>query len=110
MNKDNYELLKIKLEKVENVVKVKDDITLEKYISLHEDDYKQPMIFSNIDNPPLDYSIHENNKYRTVRDKATDAFVNLMKSLGDIEISRTGVSAMSRGYKTETKIINKIFE
>ena len=39
-----------------------------------------------------------------------DAFVNLMKSLGDIEISRTGVSAMSRGDKTETKIINKIFE
>ena len=39
-----------------------------------------------------------------------DAFVNLMKSLGDIEISRTGVSAMSRGYETETKIINKIFE
>jgi acetolactate synthase small subunit len=33
-----------------------------------------------------------------------------MKSLGDIEISRTGVSAMSRGDKTETKIINKIFE
>ena len=39
-----------------------------------------------------------------------DAFVSLMKSLGDIEISRTGVSAMSRGYETETKIINKIFE
>ena len=39
-----------------------------------------------------------------------DAFVNLMKSLGDIEISRTGVSAMSRGYETETKIINKIFD
>ena len=39
-----------------------------------------------------------------------DAFVNLMKSLGDIEISRTGVSAMSRGHETETKIINNIFD
>ena len=39
-----------------------------------------------------------------------DAFVNLMRSLGDIEISRTGVSAMSRGHETETKIIDKIFD
>jgi acetolactate synthase small subunit len=31
-----------------------------------------------------------------------------MKSLGDIEISRTGVSAISRGNKTETKILEQI--
>ena len=32
-----------------------------------------------------------------------DAFVNLMKSLGDTEISRTGVSALSRGIKLKLK-------
>ncbi|MDC0531331.1 acetolactate synthase small subunit [Alphaproteobacteria bacterium] len=37
-----------------------------------------------------------------------DAFIGLMKSLGDIEISRTGVSAISRGNKTETKILEQI--
>ena len=37
-----------------------------------------------------------------------DAFVSLMRSLGDTEISRTGVSALSRGYKTETELLNKI--
>ena len=37
-----------------------------------------------------------------------DAFVNLMKSLGDTEISRTGVSALSRGYETETELLKKI--
>ena len=37
-----------------------------------------------------------------------DAFVGLMQSLGDIEISRTGVSAISRGSKTETKILEKL--
>ena len=31
------------------------------------------------------------------------AFLDLMRSLGDTEISRTGVSAISRGEKTETK-------
>ena len=37
-----------------------------------------------------------------------DAFVSLMTSLGDTEISRTGVSALSRGSKTETEILKKI--
>ncbi len=37
-----------------------------------------------------------------------DAFVNLMKSLGDTEISRTGVSALSRGSKTETNLLKNI--
>ena len=37
-----------------------------------------------------------------------DAFVGLMQSLGDIEISRTGVSAISRGSETETKILEKL--
>ncbi len=37
-----------------------------------------------------------------------DAFVNLMKSLGDTEISRTGVSALSRGFNTETKLLKEI--
>ena len=37
-----------------------------------------------------------------------DAFVSLMRSLGDTEISRTGVSALSRGYQTETELLNKI--
>jgi acetolactate synthase small subunit len=31
-----------------------------------------------------------------------------MQSLGDIEISRTGVSAISRGSKTETKTLEKL--
>ena len=77
MNEENYELFKIKLDKVNNSINVKDDITLEKYISLHKDDYKQPMINSNVDNTPLNYSISGNTKYRVVRDQATDAFVNL---------------------------------
>ena len=37
-----------------------------------------------------------------------DAFVSLMTSLGDTEISRTGVSALSRGSKTETEVLKKI--
>ena len=37
-----------------------------------------------------------------------DAFIDLMRSLGDTEISRTGVSAISRGYKTETKLLDQI--
>ncbi len=37
-----------------------------------------------------------------------DAFVSLMKSLGDTEISRTGISALSRGYVTETEFLKKI--
>ena len=37
-----------------------------------------------------------------------DAFIDLMRSLGDTEISRTGVSAISRGNKTETKLLDKI--
>ena len=37
-----------------------------------------------------------------------DAFVYLMRSLGDTEISRTGVSAISRGEKTETKLLDQI--
>ena len=37
-----------------------------------------------------------------------DAFVDLMRSLGDTEISRTGVSAISRGHKTETKLLDQI--
>ena len=37
-----------------------------------------------------------------------DAFVSLMKSLGDTEISRTGVSALARGFETETELLNKI--
>ena len=37
-----------------------------------------------------------------------DAFVSLMTSLGDTEISRTGVSALSRGSKTETELLKKI--
>ena len=37
-----------------------------------------------------------------------DAFIGLMRSLGDTEISRTGVSAISRGDKTETKLLEQI--
>ena len=37
-----------------------------------------------------------------------DAFIELMRSLGDTEISRTGVSAISRGNKTETKLLEQI--
>ena len=37
-----------------------------------------------------------------------DAFIDLMRSLGDTEISRTGVSAISRGHTTETKILDQI--
>ena len=37
-----------------------------------------------------------------------DAFIELMRSLGDTEISRTGVSAISRGNKTETKLLELI--
>ena len=44
----------------------------------------------------------------TGRPNKIDAFISLMKSLGDIEISRTGVSAISRGNKTETKILEQI--
>ena len=44
----------------------------------------------------------------TGRPNKIDAFIGLMKSLGDIEISRTGVSAISRGDKTETKILEQI--
>ena len=44
----------------------------------------------------------------TGRPNKIDAFIALMKSLGDIEISRTGVSAISRGDKTETKVLEQI--
>ena len=44
----------------------------------------------------------------TGRPNKIDAFMALMKSLGDIEISRTGVSAISRGDKTETKVLEQI--
>jgi acetolactate synthase-1/3 small subunit len=44
----------------------------------------------------------------TGRPHKIDAFIGLMQSLGDTEISRTGVSAISRGYETETKILEKI--
>ena len=44
----------------------------------------------------------------TGRPNKIDAFIALMNSLGDIEISRTGVSAISRGDKTETKILEQI--
>ena len=44
----------------------------------------------------------------TGRPNKIDAFIGLMKSLGDIEISRTGVSAISRGNKTETKVLEQI--
>ncbi len=44
----------------------------------------------------------------TGRPNKIDAFIGLMKSLGDIEISRTGVSAISRGNKTETKTLEQI--
>ena len=37
-----------------------------------------------------------------------DAFIDLMRSLGDTEVSRTGVSAISRGHKTETKLLDQI--
>ena len=37
-----------------------------------------------------------------------DAFIDLMRSLGDTEISRTGVSEISRGEKTETKLLDQI--
>ena len=37
-----------------------------------------------------------------------DAFIDLMRSLGDTEISRTGVSAISRGGNTETKLLDQI--
>ena len=37
-----------------------------------------------------------------------DAFTELMRSLGDTEISRTGVSAISRGNKPETKLLEQI--
>ena len=37
-----------------------------------------------------------------------DAFIDLMRSLGDTEVSRTGVSAISRGEKTETKLLDQI--
>ena len=37
-----------------------------------------------------------------------DAFIDLMRSLGDTEISRTGVSAISRGDNTETKLLDQI--
>ena len=37
-----------------------------------------------------------------------DAFIDLMRSLGDTEISRTGVSAISRGESTETKLLDQI--
>ena len=44
----------------------------------------------------------------TGRPNKIDAFIGLMKSHGDIEISRTGVSAISRGDKTETKVLEQI--
>jgi acetolactate synthase-1/3 small subunit len=44
----------------------------------------------------------------TGRPNKIDAFIGLMKSLGDIEISRTGVSAISRGDTTETKVLEQI--
>ena len=37
-----------------------------------------------------------------------DAFIEMMRSLGDTEISRTGVSAISRGEETETKLLDQI--
>ena len=44
----------------------------------------------------------------TGRPNKIDTFIGLMKSLGDIEISRNGVSAISRGDKTETKVLEQI--
>ena len=44
----------------------------------------------------------------TGRPNKIDAFIGLMNSLGDIEISRTGVSAISRGDKTETKVLEQM--
>mgnify|MGYP006185991627 FL=1 len=44
----------------------------------------------------------------TGRPHKIDAFIGLMQSLGDTEISRTGVSAISRGSDTETKILEQI--
>ena len=44
----------------------------------------------------------------TGRPHKIDAFIGLMQSLGDTEISRTGVSAISRGSETETKLLEKI--
>jgi len=44
----------------------------------------------------------------TGRPHKIDAFIGLMQSLGDTEISRTGVSEISRGSETETKILEKI--
>ena len=44
----------------------------------------------------------------TGRPHKIDDFIGLMQSLGDTEISRTGVSAISRGSETETKILEKI--
>ena len=44
----------------------------------------------------------------TGRPHKIDAFIGLMQSLGDTEISRTGVSAISRGSETEKKILEKI--
>jgi len=37
-----------------------------------------------------------------------EAFIDLMRSLGDTEVSRTGVSTISRGDKTETKLLDQI--
>ena len=44
----------------------------------------------------------------TGRPHKIDAFISLMQSLGDTEISRTGVSAISRGSQTETKMLEQI--
>ena len=85
----------------ENDVAIERELALVKIINRGDDRIESLRIADTFRARTLDSTLNSFVFEVTGNSSKVDAFVDLMRSLGDVEVARTGVSAISRGNKID---------
>jgi acetolactate synthase-1/3 small subunit len=85
----------------ENDVAIERELALVKIINHGDDRIESLRIADTFRARTLDSTLNSFVFEVTGNSSKVDAFVNLMRSLGDVEVARTGVSAISRGNRID---------
>ncbi|MEX0502137.1 acetolactate synthase small subunit [Alphaproteobacteria bacterium LSUCC0719] len=85
----------------ENDVAIERELALVKIINLGDDRIESLRIADTFRARTLDSTLNSFVFEVTGNSSKVDAFVDLMRSLGDVEVARTGVSAISRGNRID---------
>ena len=85
----------------ENDVAIERELALVKIINRGEDRIESLRIADTFRARTLDSTLNSFVFEVTGNSSKVDAFVDLMRSLGDVEVARTGVSAISRGNRID---------